>query len=145
MIDIKIKYLHKNAKKPEYATDGSLGVDLSAAIDGSLTIKKGCREAVPTGIAIEVPKGYGGFVFPRSGLSLKKGITLCNAVGVIDNDYTGEIKVPLINLSDKDYKVNSGDRIAQLVIIPTEIANFKEVEELDETERGGGGFGSTGV
>ena len=144
MIDVKIKYLSENAVCPEYSTDGSLGMDLSAALDKPLTIKAGERALIPLGFAIQIPEGWGAFVFPRSGLSFKKGITMANCVGVIDTDYTGEVKVSAINLSDKDYTVNPGDRVAQLVFLPVEKAIFIQAESLDDTERGAGGFGSTG-
>ena len=144
MIDVKIKYLSENAVCPEYSTDGSLGMDLSAALDKPLTIKAGERALIPLGFAIQIPEGWGAFVFPRSGLSFKKGITMANCVGVIDTDYTGEVKVSAINLSDKDYTINPGDRVAQLVFLPVEKARFIQAESLDDTERGAGGFGSTG-
>lgn len=94
---------------------------------------------------MQIPEGYAGFVFPRSGLSMKKGITMANSVGVIDNDYTGEIKLAMLNVSSKDYTINPGDRVAQLVFIPIAHARLVEVESLEKTERGDGGFGSTGM
>lgn len=145
MIDVKIKYLSDKATEPKYATDGSLGMDLSAALDEPMTIKPGERAAVPTGIAIQIPDGWGAFLFPRSGLSLKSGITMCNCVGVIDTDYTGELKAAVINVSDKEFTVNSGDRIAQLVFLPVAKATLTKCDNLDDTDRGSGGFGSTGV
>lgn len=145
MIDVKIKILSEYAQMPEYATDGSLGMDLSAAIESPVMLKAGERRLIPLGFAIQIPDGWGAFVFPRSGLSFKKGITMCNSVGVIDTDYTGEVKVSAINLSDKDYTINPGDRIAQLVFLPVEKAKLVQVESLDDTDRGAGGFGSTGV
>lgn len=145
MIDVKIKILSEYAHTPEYATDGSLGMDLSAAISSPLTIKAGQRVLIPLGFSLQIPDGWGAFVFPRSGLSFKKGLTMCNSVGVIDTDYTGEVKVAAINVSDKDYTVNPGDRIAQLVFLPVAKAKLIEVESLDDTERGAGGFGSTGI
>ena len=145
MIDVKIKILSEYAQMPEYATDGSLGMDLSAAIESPVMLKAGERRLIPRGFAIQIPDGWGAFVFPRSGLSFKKGITMCNSVGVIDTDYTGEVKVSAINLSDKDYTINPGDRIAQLVFLPVEKAKLVPVENLDDTDRGAGGFGSTGV
>lgn len=145
MIDVKIKYLSDKATEPKYATDGSLGMDLSAALDKPIIIKPGERVAVPTGIAIQIPDGWGAFLFPRSGLSLKSGITMCNCVGVIDTDYTGELKAAVINVSDKEFTVNSGDRIAQLVFLPVAKATLTECDNLDDTDRGSGGFGSTGV
>ncbi len=144
MIDVKIKYLSKEAKKPEYATDGSLGMDLSAAISEPVTIKAGERELIPLGFAIKIPDGYGAFVFPRSGLSFRMGITMCNSVGVIDTDYTGEVKVAAVNLSKEDYTINPGDRIAQMVFLPVASAKLIEAETLEDTDRGSGGFGSTG-
>ncbi len=141
---IQIKYLNKNVQKPEYATDGSAGMDLAASIDAPVILKVGGRAIVPTGVAMSIPKGYAGFVFPRSGLAYKKGISMCNCVGVIDSDYTGEIKVALHNISGHEYAVNPGDRVAQIVFMPIEIGEFEEVEELNETQRGTGGFGSTG-
>ncbi len=145
MIDVKIKLLSEHAHMPEYKTDGSLGMDLSAAIATPLTIKAGQRVLIPLGFALQIPDGWGAFVFPRSGLSFKKGLTMCNSVGVIDTDYTGEVKVAAINVSDTDYTVNPGDRIAQLVFLPVEKARLVEVASLDDTERGAGGFGSTGM
>lgn len=145
MIDVKIKYLTDKATEPKYATDGSLGMDLSAALEEPIVLAPGDRVAVPTGIKIQFPEGYGAFIFPRSGLSLKSGITMCNCVGVIDTDYTGELKVALINTSDKEFTINSGDRIAQLVFLPVAKANLTVTNQIDETERGEGGFGSTGI
>lgn len=143
-VSVKIKYLSENAVMPEYATDGSVGMDLAAAIDSPLLIKSGERALVPTGIALQIPEGYGGFIFARSGLAIKKGISLCNGVGVIDTDYTGEIKVAMQNSSAQDYIINPGDRIAQLVFMSVQRTNLVKVEKLDETERGSNGFGSTG-
>lgn len=144
-MNVKIKYVNPEAKRPEYATEGSAGMDLSAVMDNPVTLRVGGRAMIPTGIALQIPEGYGGFVFPRSGLSYKKGISMANCVGVIDSDYTGEIKVVLHNISGHDYTVNPGDRIAQLVFMPIAKAELEAVEELDDTERGGGGFGSTGM
>ena len=145
MIDVKIKYLSDKAIKPEYSTDGSLGMDLSAALTEPVTMKPGDRMLIPLGFSIQIPTGFGAFIFPRSGLSYKKGISMSNCVGVIDPDYTGEVMVSAINHSKEDYIINPGDRIAQLLFLPVEKANFVEADELDDTERGGGGFGSTGV
>lgn len=145
MIDVKIKYLSKYASVPEYATDGSLGMDVSAALSAPLTIKAGERVLVPLGFALEIPEGWGAFIFPRSGLSFRKGISMSNCVGVIDTDYRGEVKASVINLSDKDYVVNPGDRIAQMLFLPVEKAKLTEAPELYDTERAEGGFGSTGV
>lgn len=143
---LKICKLNKKAKLPERATDGSAGMDLFALLDEPICIKAGQRELVPTGIAIALPSNrYVALVYARSGLAIKNGITLSNCVGVIDSDYRGEIKVGLINLSDEDCIINPHDRIAQMVIAPIELPEIQEVGELDETTRGEGGFGSTGV
>ncbi len=146
-IDVKIKLLENNKEKklPFYATEGSAGMDLIACIDEDIVLPPLGRALVPTGIAIEIPgPEFGAFVFARSGLAIKKGITLANCVGVIDSDYTGEIKVGLINMSNEEFVVTNGERIAQLVIMPVNQANLVVVDELDKTERGAGGFGSTG-
>lgn len=141
---VKIQYLNEKAIKPEYATAGSAGMDLCAAMDNPVELRVGGRVMIPTGIAMQIPEGYGGFIFPRSGLAYKKGISMANCVGVIDSDYTGEIQVVLHNISGHDYTVNPGDRIAQIVFLPVGMAELCEVEELEETRRGTGGFGSTG-
>lgn len=130
---------------PSYATEGSAGFDLRACLKEPLTIAPKERVRVPTGIAISIEEeGYGGFIFARSGLALNHGITLPNGVGVIDRDYRGEIMVALTNLSDTPYTIQNGDRIAQMVIMPAIAAEFTEVPFLGNTERGTGGFGSTG-
>ncbi len=141
---VKIQYLSQKATRPEYATDGSAGMDLTAVMEQPVVLKVGGRAMIPTGIAMQIPQGYGGFIFPRSGLAYKKGISMANCVGVIDSDYTGEIKVVLHNISGHDYTVNPGDRVAQLVFLPVPQAELEEVDELEETRRGSGGFGSTG-
>lgn len=152
MEDIIVKYVRTSSggecgtKLPEYATPGSAGMDLSACIQGEITIKPGEIVKVNTGIAIQIPhSGIGGFVFPRSGLSSKHGVSLANCVGVIDSDYTGEIICPVINHSSSDYTIKPGDRIAQLVFLPVIKARLQETDRLEATERGSGGFGSTGV
>ena len=147
---LDIKYIPseggKIATKPFYATEGSAGMDLSACIDEPVTIKKGEIKIIPTGIAIALKdKNYVAYIYARSGLACKKGICLANSVGVIDSDYRGELKCALINLGQEDFVVNHGDRIAQLVIAPVVQAEIVECESLDDTERGTGGFGSTGV
>ncbi len=147
-IEVKIKFLDNNKEKklPFYATSGSAGMDLTACIDEDIVLKPLERALIPTGIAIKLPgEDYGAFIFARSGLATKKGITLSNCVGVVDSDYTGEIKVGLINLSSETYTLTKGERIAQMVILPVAHAKFAVVNELDKTERGSGGFGSTGV
>jgi len=148
-MDIKIKYLSEKVSKeipaPFYATSGSAGMDLAACIDSEITIEPGERVLVPTGISVALPSGeYVGLVFARSSLGLKKGITLPNAVGVIDSDYRGEVMVALTNISDKPYTVKQGERIAQLVIMPVCVANVVVCDELPKTQRGDGAFGSTG-
>lgn len=145
-MNIKIKKVNSNAKLPYRATEGSAGADLFACLEEeSVILKPNERMLIPTGIAISLSdRNYGAFIFPRSSLSSKFGISLANCVGVVDSDYRGEIKVPLINHSDEPFTVNNGDRIAQLVIMPVVIPEFIEVEQLDDTERGEGGFGSTG-
>ena len=144
MINVKLKYLSDKISRPEYATRGSCGFDLSAAIDSSYTLNPGERVIVPSGVAVSIPKGYGGFLFSRVGLAAKKGIILTNGAGVIDSDYTGEIKIPIMNISNEAYTIKSGDRIAQLVVMPIEAADFVIVDELPETTRGTRAFGSSG-
>ena len=130
---------------PNYETVNSAGMDLRAYLpDGQIVIKPMQRVLVPTGLFMEIPVGYEGQVRPRSGLAIKSGITVLNSPGTIDADYRGEIKVILINLSDTDFVINSGDRIAQLIIAKCEQMEVVEVESLSETERGAGGFGHTG-
>ena len=130
---------------PEYKTEGSAGVDLKACIDASMVLKPFDRALIPTGIYLSIPKGYEGQIRGRSGLALKNGITLANGIGTIDSDYRGEVKVILINLGNEPFTINNGDRIAQLVLIKHEVINFKLVESLDDTDRGKGGFGHTGI
>ena len=142
-IKIQIKILSNNPL-PEYKTSGSVGMDLQAYLNDSVILHPGCRMLVPTGIKIGLPEGYEAQVRPRSGLALKNGITCLNTPGTIDSDYRGEIGVILINHSAHPFTINPGDRIAQLVINKVEIADFVEVEELSDTERGEGGFGHTG-
>lgn len=130
---------------PQYETEGAAGMDLRACIEGeSLIIKPMVRLLVPTGLAVEIPQGYEMQIRPRSGLALKQGITMVNAPGTIDSDYRGEIGVILINLSGRDYELRHGERIAQIVLAPVTRCVWIEVDGLDETRRGTGGFGSTG-
>ena len=136
----------KTVDKPFYATKGSAGMDLSACIDEPIVIPKGEIRFVPTGIAVSLPSNeYVAYIYARSGLACKKGITLANCVGVIDSDYRGEVKCALINLGKEDFVVNHGDRIAQLVIAPVCVAEINVKDILEDTQRGTGGFGSTGV
>ena len=144
-MDLKIKLLSPNVPVPKYATAGAAAMDLTACIDEPITIAPRQLVSIPTGIAIALPSAeYVALIFARSGLGVKHGISLSNGVGVIDSDYRGEIKVGLTNLSDIPYTVQPGDRVAQLAIMPVVQANIIPVAELDETDRGAGGFGSTG-
>lgn len=141
-----IKVINKSKHNlPKYQTELSAGMDLYANIDEPITLKSLERTLVKTGLFISLPKGYEAQVRPRSGLAFKNGITVLNTPGTIDADYRGEIGVILVNLSADDFTINEGDRIAQLVIAKYETAIWEEVENLDETERGEGGFGSSGV
>ena len=141
-----IKVINKSKHDlPKYQTELSAGMDLYANIDEPITLKSLERTLVKTGLFLSLPKGYEAQVRPRSGLAFKNGITVLNTPGTIDADYRGEIGVTLVNLSADDFTINDGDRIAQLVIAKYETAIWKEVENLDETERGEGGFGSSGV
>lgn len=143
---LKIKVINKSKHPlPQYATEGSAGMDLRANIDEPIVLKPLERALVPTGLFIALPIGYEAQIRPRSGLALKHGITLANAIGTIDADYRGEIGVILINLSNEDFIIEDGERIAQMVIARYERAEWNQVEELDETERGAGGYGHTGV
>lgn len=129
---------------PHYATEGSAGLDLLAAIDNDIALAPGARMAVATGIAIELPLGVEAQVRPRSGLALKHGVTCLNSPGTVDHDYRGEVQVLLVNLGDAAFTVQRGERIAQMLIAPVTRAAWREVEALDDTDRGAGGFGSTG-
>ena len=143
---IKIKVINRGHQPlPEYATEQSAGMDLRANIDGPITLRPLERRLIPTGLHIALPAGYEAQVRPRSGLALKKGITVLNSPGTIDADYRGEIMVLLINLSNDDFVVNDGERIAQMVIAAHAQGQFETVTELDTTERGEGGYGHTGV
>ena len=141
---IKVKKLNDNALLPHRATEFSAGADIHACIDEDIELNPGERKLIPTGLAIAIPEGYGGFVFPRSGLSTKFGVSLSNCVGVIDSDYRGELKTPVINHGQEPYIIRNGERIAQLVIMPIDQSEFGFCDELDNTDRGEGGFGSTG-
>ena len=144
MVKIKIKLLDKSLPLPKYAHKGDAGLDLYSSIN--CVLKPYERKLIPTGIKIAIPEGYAGFVQPRSGLAIKNGISLVNSPGLIDSVYRGEVCVILINLdSKKEFIINKGDKICQLVIKKIEEAQLIEVDELDETYRGEGGFGSTDV
>ena len=143
---MKIEIINRGHQPlPQYATEQSAGMDLRANIDAPIVLRPLERRLIPTGLHIALPPGYEAQVRPRSGLALKHGITVLNAPGTIDADYRGDIGVVLINLSDQDFTVNDGERIAQMVIARHETAEFVEVEVLSETERGEGGYGHTGV
>ena len=143
---IKIKCIKEDgATIPLYKTAGAAGADLCAKISQPLTIKAGKFAMVPTGLYFEIPEGYEVQVRPRSGLAAKNGVTVLNTPGTIDSDYRGEIKVILVNLSDTDFVINNGDRIAQMIVAPVTQAEFIVSDKLSETERSTGGFGSTGV
>lgn len=130
---------------PHYQTEHSAGVDLYAAIGGEVTIEAGTWKLIPTGIAVAIPEGYEGQVRPRSGLALKHGVGMLNAPGTIDADYRGEVGIILFNFSEKAFTIHRGDRIAQLVVAKVAKAAFRRVDALNETARGAGGFGHTGV
>ncbi len=143
---LKIKKVRENAKIPTRATEGSAGLDLYACIDEPITLKKGDTAVIPTGIAIGLDDShYAAFIHSRSGLAIKRGIGLLNSVGVIDSDYRGEICVGIIKQTDPEYTIEPYERIAQMVIKPVELPEIIEVEDLDDTTRGAGGFGSTGT
>ena len=137
---MKIKIQSLTGKIPAYETEGASGVDLRAFLDEPVNLKPLERKLIPTGIFVEIPKGYEGQVRPRSGISLKYGITLINGVGTIDSDYRGELKIPLVNLGEEDFVINDGDRIAQMII-----ATFELCEEFSKTKRGENGFGHSGL
>ena len=142
-MDVKIVNKSKH-QLPSYATAGSAGMDLKANIDEPIALKPMERWLFPTGIYIQLPDGYEAQIRPRSGLAAKYGITVTNCIGTIDSDYIGEVKVSLINLSENTFVVYPGERIAQMVVAKYEKVSWKEVNALDDTERGDGGFGSTG-
>ena len=144
-MNVDVKIVNKsNHQLPSYATAGSAGMDLKANTDVPVSLKPMERYLFPTGMHIQLPEGYEAQIRPRSGLAAKYGITVTNCVGTIDSDYTGEIKVSLINLSTDTVVIYPGDRIAQMVVAKYEKVTWEEVSALDETERGDGGFGSTG-
>ena len=142
---MRVKIINKsNNQLPAYETASSAGMDLRAFVDADVVLKPFDRKLIPTGLYIELPDGYEAQIRPRSGLAIKSGITVLNSPGTIDADYRGEIKVILINLSNEDFTIKSGERICQMVIAKHEKAEFVEVNEISETERGAGGFGHTG-
>ena len=145
-LDVKIQVLPhgEGLPMPAYATAGSAGTDLQAAVEEPIILGPGERTLVPTGIRIALPAGYEAQIRPRSGLAIKQGITVVNAPGTVDSDYRGEVKVGLVNLGDAPYTIRRGDRIAQMVVAPVTRVAWRQVASLDDTERGAGGFGSTG-
>ena len=143
-VKVNIKKLSGNATLPTYGSEYAAGADLYACVDGEIEIKPHTTVVVPTGIAIELPEGYAGLIYARSGLATKKGLAPANKVGVVDCDYRGEVKVALHNHSQEVQTIVAGERIAQLVITPYLTAQFVECDTLSETVRGSGGFGSTG-
>jgi dUTP pyrophosphatase len=145
MTEILIKRLSKNIPLPKYETEGSSGMDLTANIEQTIEIQPSKSIIIPTGIAISIPKNYEVQIRPRSGLAAKNQISVLNTPGTVDADYRGELKVILINLGKESFKVEKGLRIAQMVLCPVIKAVIKEVNELEKTERGSSGFGSTGI
>ena len=141
---VRVKKLHPNAVLPTYGSQEAAGADLYACLEETVTIQPGETAWIPTGIALEVPKGCAGLVFARSSLGAKRGLAPANKVGVIDSDYRGEIRVVLLNHSKEAQTVGNGERVAQFVITPVLTPVYEEVEELTDTSRGTGGFGSTG-
>ena len=145
MTKILIKRLSKEVTLPKYETNGSSGMDLAANINANINIDPGKTAIIPTGLALSIPKGFEVQIRPRSGLAAKQKISVLNTPGTIDADYRGEIKVILINLGQEPFKIEKGSRIAQMVVCPIVQAQLKEVDDLNQTERGKGGFGSTGT
>lgn len=141
---LRMKKVRPEAQLPQRQTEGAAGYDLRACVEAPVTLEPGEGYSFPTGLAGEIPQGLVGLVFCRSGLGVKHGVSLPNCVGVIDSDYRGELIVPLRNFGDKAYTIQPGERIAQLVLVPVFLPPVAEVEELSETQRGTGGFGSTG-
>ncbi len=141
---MKWKRLREGAQLPQRQTEGAAGYDLRACVEAPVTLEPGEGYSFPTGLAGEIPQGLVGLIFCRSGLGVKHGVSLPNCVGVIDSDYRGELIVPLRNFGDKAYTIQPGERIAQLVIVPVALPRLEEARELSSTQRGTGGFGSTG-
>lgn len=142
---MKLKIISESGRMPEYATYGSSGMDITAYTEAPIILEPMERKLIPTGIFVEIPKGYEGQIRARSGIAIKNGIGLVNSIGTIDSDYRGELKVPLINFGSENFTINDGDRIAQLVISKYERVEIDMADRLGETERGEGGFGHTGV
>ena len=142
---MELKFKSLSGSLPTYATDGASGMDLRSFIDEPVILQPMERRLIPTGLFVQIPEGYEGQVRARSGLAIKHGIGLVNSIGTIDSDYRGELKIPVINFGNESFTINNGDRIAQLVIASYERVTPIVVSELDETDRGEGGFGHTGV
>ena len=145
MVKILIKKLSKNAMIPKYESSGASGLDISALTEENILIKPKEKAIIPTGLACSIPKNYEIQIRPRSGLAAKNNLTVLNSPGTIDSDYRGELKIILINLGNDNFEVKNGMRIAQMVVCPVEIAEIEEVKSLEGTDRGKGGFGSTGI
>ena len=145
MDEIAVISLSDSGSLPEYQTAGSAGADVRAHIEEAVVLSPGQRRLIPTGLRLQIPPGYEAQVRPRSGLALRHGVTMVNAPGTVDSDYRGEVGVLLINLGSEDFTVEPGDRVAQLVFAPVTRAQFLIASQLDESVRGQGGFGSTGV
>lgn len=145
MLDVKVKVLFEDAKLPHYATDGAGAMDLSACINRPIKLYPGSTEAIPTGLAVELPEGYGLFITPRSGLAIKHDIIVLNTPGLVDADYRGEVRVVLKNIGNDVFYVNPDARIAQMFVLPLPHIRWVEVAELSSTVRADGGFGHTGI
>lgn len=145
MIKVLIKRLSKDISLPKYETSGSSGMDLAANVESDINIEPGKTAIIPTGLALAIPKGFEVQIRPRSGLAAKKNISILNTPGTIDADYRGEIKIILINLGKNNFRVEKGLRVAQMVLCPVTQAVLEEVDDLNKTNRGTGGFGSTGI
>ena len=145
MTKIQIKKLSSSVSFPKYKTSGSSGMDIAAHIKNNIIINPGEKALIATGFSIAIPKGYEVQIRPRSGLAIKKNITVLNTPGTIDADYRGEIKIILINLGKEKFIIKNGERVAQMVVCPVVQASLEEVKELSDTQRGSGGFGSTGT
>lgn len=142
-MEIKIKSL--SGILPQYETEGSAGMDLRAFLETPITLSPGERNLIPTGLFIELPKGYEAQIRARSGLSIKHGLTMVNGIGTIDSDYRGELKIPMINLGQESFTINNSDRIAQMIISSYEVAALIQVDSIQDTTRSDGGFGHTGI
>lgn len=144
-VNVKVKKLHEDSVLPFKQSEDAAGYDLHAYLETPAMVRSGSTHRIPTGISMEIPPGYFGAIFPRSGLATNMGLRLANCVGVVDSDYRGEIIVPIYNDSRLDHVLETGDRIAQIVILPCEEVQFLEADSLEETDRGSNGFGSTGL